>query len=117
MVVKEFYETRKDGVNLVISLDALVDENGKVIRDENNKPIPSGFRIQKVGTNEIYDEAIDVETATYEYVKTDKPIEYPPEQVDHEDEPIEPIEPIEGETDEATTEDYIEALAELGVEE
>ena len=82
MVKKEFYETRKDGVNLY-----------RTYSDQN-------LQIQKVGTNEIYDEAIDIETATYEYVETDMPIEL-----------------IEGETDEATTEDYIEALAELGVEE
>lgn len=74
MLVKEFYETRKDGVNLYRSYS-----------DQN-------LRVQKVGTEEIYDEAIDVETANYVYVETDMPIEYPPEQVDHEDEPIENIE-------------------------
>lgn len=72
MLKREFYETRKDGVNLYRSYS-----------DQN-------LQIQKVGTNEIYDEAIDIETATYEYVETDMPIEYPPEQVDHEDEPEQP---------------------------
>lgn len=57
MIVKEFYITRKDGVNLY-----------KTYSDE-------GYKIQKVGTDEIYDEAIDVETASYEYVETDQKIE------------------------------------------
>ena len=48
MVVKEFYRTREDGVNLY-----------KSYSDE-------GYYIQKVGTNEVYTEAIDVEDAPYE---------------------------------------------------
>lgn len=31
----------------------------------------NGFKIRKVGTNEIYDEAIDIENAPYEYEETD----------------------------------------------
>lgn len=57
MIVKEFYITRKDGVNLY-----------RTYSDE-------GYKIQKVGTDEIYDEAIDVETASYEYIETDQKIE------------------------------------------
>lgn len=57
MIVKEFYKTRKDGVNLY--------------RNYSDK----GLRIQKIGTDEIYDEAIDVEFANYEYVETDISIE------------------------------------------
>lgn len=34
-----------------------------------------GFYIQKVGTDEIYSEAIDIPTANYEYIETDKKIE------------------------------------------
>lgn len=34
-----------------------------------------GFYIQKVGTEEIYSEAIDIPTANYEYIETDKKIE------------------------------------------
>ena len=56
MVVKEFYRTRQDGVDLYRNYS-----------DE-------GFRIQKVGTEEIYDEAIDVEFTNYEYVETDEKI-------------------------------------------
>ena len=42
MVIKEFYRTREDGVNLYRSYS-----------DE-------GFQIQKVGTDEVYDEAIEI---------------------------------------------------------
>ena len=58
MVLKEYYLTRKDGVRLY-----------KTYSDKN-------LYIQKVGTNEVYDEAIDVETAPFVYVETDKEIEY-----------------------------------------
>lgn len=34
-----------------------------------------GYYIQKVGTEEIYSEAIDIPTANYEYIETDKKIE------------------------------------------
>ena len=57
MVVKEFYKTRFDGVNLY-----------KSYSDKN-------LLIQKVGTNEIYAEAIDVENAPYTYVETNQPID------------------------------------------
>lgn len=56
MIIKEFYKTRKDGVNLY--------------RTYSNE----GLKIQKVGTDEIYDEAIDIETAPYVYEETDQPI-------------------------------------------
>lgn len=52
MIVKEFYLTRKDGVNLYKSY--------------SNK----GETIRKVGTDEVYDEAIDVENASYTYEET-----------------------------------------------
>lgn len=57
MVKKEFYRTRSDGVNLY--------------RSYSDK----GVQIQKVGTDEVYDEAIDVENAPYTYEETDIPIE------------------------------------------
>ena len=78
MVVKEFYETRNDGVDLYRSYS------------------DAGLRIRKVGTDEIYDEAIDIANAPYTYEETD--------------------EPIEGYTDEATDADYQAALREMGVE-
>lgn len=57
MIVKEFYRTRNDGVNLYRTFS------------------DADMKIQKVGTDEIYDEAIDVETAPYTYIETEMPIE------------------------------------------
>lgn len=56
-IVKEFYITRNDGINLY-----------RTYSDNN-------YKIKKVGTEEIYDEAIDVENATYEYEETTEPTE------------------------------------------
>ena len=57
MIIREYYATRKDGVNLY-----------KTYSD-------SGFYIQKSGTEEIYDTAIDVEHAPYNYIETSQKIE------------------------------------------
>lgn len=57
MIICEFYKTRKDGVRLF-----------KSYSDQN-------LYIRKVGTDEIYSEAVDVENAHYEYTETDRPIE------------------------------------------
>lgn len=57
MIVREFYRTRKDGVNLY-----------RTYSDE-------GFYILQNETGTEYDEAIDVENAPYTYSETDKPIE------------------------------------------
>jgi hypothetical protein len=57
MIVREFYQTRQDGVNLY-----------RTYSDENKY-------IHKVGTNEEYSEAIDIEGAPYEYEETDREIE------------------------------------------
>ena len=57
MIIKEFYMTRKDGVNLY-----------KTYSDK-------GVCIKKVGTLEVYDEAIDVENAPFTYEETDILIE------------------------------------------
>ena len=56
-IVKEFYRTREDGVNLY-----------RTYSDEN-------FMIRKVGTDEIYGEAIDVENSGFTYEETEMPIE------------------------------------------
>lgn len=77
MIVREFYRTRADGVNLY-----------RTYSDEE-------FKIRQIETDTIYDEAIDVETSNYTYEETNLPIEL----------------------EEAETEDYIEALNELGVSE
>lgn len=57
MIKREFYETRADGVDLY-----------RTFSDES-------LQIRKVGTDEVYDEAIDVEYSPYTYEETDKPIE------------------------------------------
>lgn len=56
-IVKEFYKTREDGIKLY-----------RTYSDE-------GYMIRKIGTEEVYDEAIDVETASYEYEETTELIE------------------------------------------
>ena len=76
MIKKEFYKTRKDGVNLY-----------KTYSDE-------GYRIKQIETSNVYDEAIDIEDAPYTYEETDIPIE----------------------EENATEQDYLAALAKLGVE-
>lgn len=57
MVIKEFYRTREDGVGLYKSYS----DNGVYIR--------------KIGTDEEYSEAIDVENSWFVYEETDRPIE------------------------------------------
>jgi hypothetical protein len=57
MIHKEFYKTRQDGVNLYRSYS------------------DRGVQIRKVGTDEIYDEAVDIEGVPYVYEETDIPIE------------------------------------------
>lgn len=57
MIIKEFYRARNDGINLY-----------RTYSDANVK-------IQKVGTDEVYDEAIDVENAPFYYIETAEPIE------------------------------------------
>ena len=52
-IVKTFHRTRADGVNLYRTYS------------------DSELYIRKVGTDEVYSEAIDVEDAPYEYEETD----------------------------------------------
>lgn len=61
-IKREFYRTRKDGVNLY-----------RTYSDE-------GFYILQNETGIEYDEAIDVEGAPYTYSETDKPIPEPEEE-------------------------------------
>lgn len=56
-IIKELYRTREDGV--------------KLYRTYSN----AGYKIKKIGTDEVYEEAIDVEGATYEYEETTELIE------------------------------------------
>lgn len=57
MIVKEFLEMRYDGVRLFRTFST------------------ECYKIRKVGTNEIYDEAIDVESSNYTYEETQDKIE------------------------------------------
>ncbi|MBO7273699.1 MAG: hypothetical protein J6V22_02470 [Clostridia bacterium] len=68
MIVKEFFATRKDGVNLY-----------RTYSDE-------GFYILQNETNIEYAEAVDVENAPYTYTETDKPIEVDDPDPDPEEE-------------------------------
>ena len=53
MIVREFFKTRKEGVNLF-----------KTYSDND-------FMIKKVETGILYDEAIDVEDSQFTYIETD----------------------------------------------
>lgn len=57
MIIREFYRVREDGIKLYQTYSDL-----KVY-------------IQKTGTEEIYESAIDVEDANFTYIETDIPIE------------------------------------------
>lgn len=57
MIKKGFYMTREDGVKLYKTYST------------------SGYKIRKLGTDEVYDEAIDVENANYVYVETADKVE------------------------------------------
>ena len=65
MITREFYLTRKDGVNLYKSYS------------------DRGFYICQIETGDIYSEAIDVESAPYTYEETEEKIER--ELIENED--------------------------------
>lgn len=56
-IIREFYKTRNDGVKLY-----------RTYSDE-------GYTIQKIGTEEVYEEAIDIENVDFEYEETSELIE------------------------------------------
>lgn len=62
MIVREFYRTREDGVNLY-----------RTISD-------AGYFIRQNETGNVYAEAIDVESAPYTYSETDELIPIEEEQ-------------------------------------
>lgn len=57
MIVKDFFMTRDDGVNLYRTYS------------------DSGFYIRQEQTDILYGEAVDVENSPYTYVETDIPVE------------------------------------------
>lgn len=75
MIDTRYYRTRKDGVKLYRTIDALTTDNGEVVLDENGNVVARGFYILQNETNVEYDEAIDVENAPYTYSETATPIE------------------------------------------
>lgn len=58
MIIRKFYMTRKDGVELY-----------KTYSDK-------GVYIKKQGTDKKYDEAIDIENTNYTYEETEEIIDY-----------------------------------------
>lgn len=94
MIITKYYITREDGVRLYRTIDALVNENnepidetGRVLKDEEELVL-TGYKIHKIGTEEYYDEAIDVENTPFKYEETTIPIEQPEEPVEEEMEEI-----------------------------
>lgn len=57
MLITETYRTREDGVNLIRTYSG------------------RGMYIKKAGTDEIYDEAIDVEGSPFRYIELESKIE------------------------------------------
>ena len=66
MIIPSPFGTRKDGVNLVRRIDAIIDDKGNIV--------PTGMMIRKIGTEELYAEAVDVEDSVYVYEPTNIPI-------------------------------------------
>ena len=65
MIVREYYMTRRDGIRLFRTYS---DKNVYIIQEQ---------------TNDLYDEAIDVENAPYTYIESTQPIEEVQEDVLH----------------------------------
>lgn len=57
MIKREHYATREDGVELTRTYS------------------DAGLMIRKVGTKEVYEEAVDVKGAGYQYEETDTPVD------------------------------------------
>ena len=66
MVIREFHETRFDGVNLYRTYS------------------DAGYYIKQNPTGVVYAEAIDVESAPYTYEETDELIEKPAVEVEEQ---------------------------------
>lgn len=68
MIISEFYMTRRDGVQL--------------FRTYSDR----GVYIRKDGTDEKYEEAIDVENVPFLYIETDETVVLPEESEHREEE-------------------------------
>lgn len=62
-IIKEFYKTREDGINLYRTYSDLF------------------YKIKKIGTEEIYDEAVDIEDSNFQYEETEEMVEETSETV------------------------------------
>lgn len=62
-IIREFYKTREDGINLYRTYSDLF------------------YKIKKIGTEEIYDEAIDIEDSNFQYEETEEMVEETSETV------------------------------------
>ena len=70
MIIREFFRTREDGVNLY-----------RTYSDQ-------GFMLRQIETNVLYREPIDIEGAPYTYEETDELInkdEYEPDEISAEE--------------------------------
>lgn len=56
-IIKEFYKKREDGVNLYRTYSDVF------------------YKIKKIGTEEIYDEAVDIEDSNFQYEETEELLE------------------------------------------
>lgn len=56
-IIKEFYKKREDGVNLYRTYSDIF------------------YKIKKIGTEEIYDEAVDIEDSDFQYEETEELLE------------------------------------------
>lgn len=75
MIDTRYYRTRKDGVRLFRTVDALIDEQGEVVLNDEGLAVLRGFYILQNETGIEYDEAIDIENAPYTYSETEHPVE------------------------------------------
>lgn len=70
MLMIELNETR-DGVDIFYITDAVINEHGEIVRDEKGLPIPSGFLINRIGTDEFYTSIFTANNDLSEYEVTD----------------------------------------------
>ena len=75
MIDTRYYQTRKDGVRLFRTVDALTNEQGEVVLNDEGFAVLRGFYMLQNETGILYSGAIDVENAPYTYSETEHPME------------------------------------------
>lgn len=69
MIVETFYRSRMDGkIKLIKRVAGVYAADGKTVS-------PTGFKIRQIGTDELFDEAIDIRESNYQYIETDVPVD------------------------------------------